>query len=234
MYIKLNEYVENTVFVKHIIAEFIKKIERYIEIETIPTTSNGKELKFILRPKEDQPINDRKKNMDYLEKVVKQNLDIFPKNNYIAGYSILPWFSHKYDRNSFEFRFVVKQQYTQRYFPNQGYLYHSTSYRENLVDIKNNGLELRSSDMSNDWKNDEELKYPPAVFASIPPTTWWDRIDDKVIRIKTKGLPNKWWYDLNLYHAPHKGKYVVTYEPIPPKYLQVFRNERWVNITDLY
>lgn len=225
---ELNEYVSNYSLARHIIEKFFNNLKKNsINAATFVHISD-REILFYMKPGLEQ-WDDAKK--DYIEKVINKNLNIFPANNFIVGYR----------RKSNEFTFFLKSKFTKRYFPNQGYLYHTTTMTENLLDISKNGLELRSSTQSKEWAYQEELTYPPAIFATVPPTTWSGKIDDRVIKINTKNLPNKWWFDLNLYHSPWTGNYVITYESIPAKYLEFYsKNEKykegykWVPATEYF
>jgi hypothetical protein len=213
MIIKLNEYISNTNFITFAIDKLFNKIN-----SKIPNTK----IKIDLFEKGDTWISFKifcdEKDSTRVEKLIKLNTKIFLDNNLILGY--------KNYENYFEL--VAKNIYTKRHHPKYGFLYHST-HKDNLEHIAKNGLELKPSHHSKEWKNSPYLTYPPAIFATIPPKEW----SRKSIKIITKNLPNKWWYDLNMYYDKH-SEYVMTFEPIPPEYLEIWDNDnyKWVKATN--
>lgn len=105
------------------------------------------------------------------------------------------------------------------------YVYHS-AYVENRDSILKNGLIPKSSDESKEWFYAIHLSYPRAIFATmvdlesgiINPWKNDDTID--IWEIDTNKLNNEWFVDLN-YVDEKYNKHIMTYKPIPPKYLKI-------------
>ena len=105
------------------------------------------------------------------------------------------------------------------------YVYHSTSV-ENRDSILKNGLIPKSSDESKEWRYSIHLSYPKAIFATmvdlkngvINPWKNDDTVD--IWRIDTNKLNNEWFVDLN-YVDEKNNKHIMTFQPIPPKYLEI-------------
>jgi hypothetical protein len=105
------------------------------------------------------------------------------------------------------------------------YVYHSTSVN-NRDSILKNGLIPKSSDDSKEWVYGIHLSYPKAIFATmvnletgiINPWKNDDSVD--IWRIDTDKLNNDWFIDLN-YVDEKDNKHIMTFQPIPPKYLEI-------------
>ena len=105
------------------------------------------------------------------------------------------------------------------------YVYHSTSVN-NRDSILKNGLIPKSSDDSKEWVYGIHLSYPKAIFATmvnletgiINPWKNDDSVD--IWRIDTNKLNNDWFVDLN-YVDEKDNKHIMTFQPIPPKYLEI-------------
>jgi hypothetical protein len=105
------------------------------------------------------------------------------------------------------------------------YVYHSTSVN-NRDSILKNGLIPKSSDDSKEWVYGIHLSYPKAIFATmvnlktgiINPWKNDDSVD--IWRIDTDKLNNDWFVDLN-YVDEKNNKHIMTFQPIPPKYLEI-------------
>jgi len=105
------------------------------------------------------------------------------------------------------------------------YVYHSSPV-ENRESILKNGLVLKSSDESKDWKFGLQFAYPKAIFATkinkngiINP--WMGDVYD-IWRIDTDALGNEWFVDLN-YVGEKDNNHIMTFKPISPKYLELAR-----------
>lgn len=120
---------------------------------------------------------------------------------------------YKYRDGHDDIDVALKDYRTQRMNPNR-YVYHC-SPKDNRESIEKNGLELKKWKDSREWKGSIDLAYPPTIFATNIKEYCDQRYD--IWRIDTKGLTNKWWYDLNFY--PNLPTYVpiMTFEPIPAK-----------------
>lgn len=202
MIVKLNEYVSNLNLMKFITDNFYQKIKKKQPKAIIEINDNyWGSFEFVI-------YKCNEKMEEYIQTLFKMFLD----NNFIIGYQRV------YDT----FYFIVKNIYTQRYFP-KDFLYHTTR-KSNLETIAKIGLELKSSKYSSEW-NQIDLTYPPAIFATIPPTMW----KGETIKINTKKLQNKWWFDLNMYYPDTKDMqhYVMTFEPISPEYLEFFVDDKY-------
>jgi len=112
----------------------------------------------------------------------------------------------------------LKNIYIQRVKPSR-FVYHCSD-KKNRNSIKKNGLIPKSDKESKIWKYQTDVIYPAAVFATN--NTLWDSTNDVWV-IDTKGLPNKWWYDL--YFRKYDGK-ILTFEPIPPNHLELINKEK--------
>lgn len=105
------------------------------------------------------------------------------------------------------------------------YVYHSTSV-ENRDSILKSGLIPKSSDESKEWFYGIHLSYPKAIFATmvdlktgiINPWKNDDNVD--IWRIDTNELNNEWFIDLN-YVDEKDNKHIMTFQPIPSKYLEI-------------
>lgn len=141
----------------------------------------------------------------WAEKLKKKDIGLYLVYKYRNGYD--------------DFDVALKDYRTQRMNPNR-YVYHC-SPKDNRESIQKSGLELKKWKESREWKNSVELAYPPAIFATNIREYWDNKYD--VWRIDTRGLDNKWWYDLNFY--PNLPSYVpiMTFEPIPAKNLKLIK-----------
>ena len=115
-------------------------------------------------------------------------------------------------------RIYLKNIKIERVKPDK-YLYHSSKkeFRDSIIE---HGLIPK---YAGNWTG--ELEYPPAVFAingviSKGHGFWRQSVD--IWKIDTTDLPNQWWSDLNL--GSDKG-HIMTFDPIPPKYLTLFQKE---------
>ena len=114
-----------------------------------------------------------------------------------------------------------KSLFTGRVKPNE-FIYH-VSLEKNRESILKNGLVLKSSSDSSMWNDAAKLSYPPSVFATNSDIyNVWHAGDD-IWQIDTKGLPNKWWYDLNFFYSGNKRDkmYIMTFDPIPADHLKL-------------
>ena len=105
------------------------------------------------------------------------------------------------------------------------YVYHSTSV-ENRDSILKNGLIPKSSDDSKEWVYGIHLSYPKAIFATMVNletgiiNPWKSDNTVDIWRIDTNKLNNEWFVDLN-YVDEKDNKHIMTFQPIPPKYLEI-------------
>lgn len=159
---------------------------------------------------------------------IKRTLDrysrILLKSNI---YMVYNHFDHDTDRNYFKVFF--KSLYTQRVKPRKS-IYH-VSRKKNRKSIFENGLQLKSHSESESWSESKQFSYPPAVFATNSEKgfddIWSTDGSGDVWEIDTTNLPNKWWFDLNFYwnNEYQQFKHIMTFEPIPAKYLKLIRLE---------
>jgi len=159
--------------------------------------------------------------------------DIVPNNTFIAAvHNILQgWCDKLVDSNNIymthrctygKFTIYFKKLKTEK-AQIERYLYH-VSRPANRSSIKKLGLVPKGSDDSTAWSGYDYLAYPPAVFATNMGMhdTW--HVSGDIWRIDTNELNNEWWYDLNFYGAGDRRKYVMTFDPIPKKYIKLVKN----------
>ena len=104
------------------------------------------------------------------------------------------------------------------------YVYHVSSV-DNRKDISKYGLYPKSSDESKRW-NHAKYAYPKAIFATmvnqktglVNPFGSGNGFD--IWQIDTSKLSNKWFIDLN-YTGEKDNCHIMTFEPIPHKYLKL-------------
>ena len=114
----------------------------------------------------------------------------------------------------YNYIFYVKDKFTTKITPNR-FVYHY-SKKENRENILKNGLIPKSSKESSDWNKDLELSYPNAIFAINDDENVW-RPTDKW-KIDTTNLNIVWYSDLNF---TNRKEFIMTFEPIPPEYLEL-------------
>lgn len=107
------------------------------------------------------------------------------------------------------------------------YVYHCSPVK-NRESIKKNGLIPKGLEDSTYWSAISRLSYPPMIFATNASKgengkidVWRDDDNWDIWRIDTEKLPNKWWVDLNFFGS--ETNYIMTFEPIPPKFLTLAR-----------
>jgi hypothetical protein len=116
---------------------------------------------------------------------------------------------------------IIKNKYTKEVKTNR-YVYHC-SPAENRESIFENGLIPKKHSESKKYKNDKSFSYPAAIFATNTGIdNVWRKDTLDVWRIDTKNLPNKWWYDLNLY-TDDTTREIMTYDHISPEYLELVK-----------
>lgn len=162
-----------------------------------------------------------------------QNI-IFPKIDIIMKYKLLYQNTKMKDGDSvFDFETLTynitfKNIHIQRYVPKTRYIFHCTD-RKNRESIQEKGLIPKSDKESEDYKNDVSVNYPPAVFATTNRDLWLLPNDkNDVWAIDTKGLPNKWWYDLYFRKDDNDNK-ILTFEPIPPNHLKLYDKRKFTD-----
>lgn len=120
---------------------------------------------------------------------------------------------------------IIKDINTKRVKPNR-FIFHWTKESESVL---NSGLQPMSMSHSKSWNN-PMLDYPPAVFACNSYEVGKQWLIGKCILIDTKGLKNKWWYDLNF---PIGDAAIMTLDPVPKEHLHLVKfpqiNELWKN-----
>jgi hypothetical protein len=116
-------------------------------------------------------------------------------------------------------KIFIKNIHTKRVKPNK-YVYHCSDFK-NRNSILEHGLKLTDHSDSN-YKHESSLVYPPSIFATNDgKDSIWGFGNDDIWEIDTEKLPNKWWYDLNLYNNGHETISIMTFEPIPPKFIKL-------------
>lgn len=153
-----------------------------------------------------------------IEKIIKKHTKELENNNIHISYSFTKFIEPGMSRCSI----IIKNKYTKRVKPNK-YIYHCSPL-ENRESILKNGLIPKRHSESKDYKQMNVLTYSPSIFAtnSSMNDVWKSNRD--VWRIDTENLPNKWWYDLNLYNKYGYGNTaIMTYDPIPPEHLELVK-----------
>lgn len=131
------------------------------------------------------------------------------KKDFIRYNIYLSYDPNSYGGDDYKYRIYLKDLYSRRIKPPR-YVYHSTK-KESVNSILKNGLEPRSSTNH----NLPAVEHPELIFASTGKdiNVW----NDVILQIDTKGLPNKWWEDLNFEDG---SGYIFTNEPIPPSHIR--------------
>ena len=114
----------------------------------------------------------------------------------------------------------IKNLHTKRVKPKK-YIYHCSD-RKNRNSILKDGL-IPKQHSESKYKNQQSLVYPPSIFTTNRglDSVWNTDSDTDLWEINTENLPNKWWYDLNLYkNSVDATKYIMTFEPIPPEFIK--------------
>lgn len=164
---------------------------------------------------------------------ITMRFDIIENNKYISEvHNILQsWCEKLVDSNNIYmthrytfqgFTIYLKKLKTERIITER-FLYH-VSKPINRSSIRKHGLLPKGSSDSKLWFDYDYLAYPPAVFATNMGIhdTW--HVPGDIWRIDTNGLKNEWWYDLNFYGAGDRKKYVMTFDPIPKKYIKFVKD----------
>jgi hypothetical protein len=135
-----------------------------------------------------------------IEKIIKKHIKDFETIDIHATYSFTKFFEPGMSRCSV----IIKNKYTKRVKPNK-YIYHC-SLPENRESILKNGLTPKQHSESKDYFGMKTLTYSSSIFAtnSSIDDVWKSNRD--VWKIDTENLPNKWWYDLNLYSSFCRNK----------------------------
>lgn len=130
---------------------------------------------------------------------------------------ILDSLSKKYIRNNLYLTYSVDKNHLNLYLKDifsyrkkpPRYLYHAT-FKNHVKSILENGLIPKKSQNY----TDASINHPELIFATEENRKYWG---DYIFKIDTKGLPNKWWYDLNF---SNQSKAYMTNVPIPPSHLE--------------
>jgi len=233
----LNEAIHNESLVIHEIKRMFSEISKINPLKkdnlsfdnNIEKDKRGKDTKefhFIL-----QRIDP--KFQSKIEKIMKKYQSVvFPKIDIIMKYK-----EHRHadmklkdgddpldftvlDTYTLSYTVYLKNIYIQRVKPSR-FVYHCSD-KKNRNSIKKNGLIPKSDKESKIWQYQSDVIYPAAVFATN--NTLWDATNDVWV-IDTKGLPNKWWYDLYFRKESNDGK-ILTFEPIPPSHLELIDKQK--------
>jgi hypothetical protein len=124
-----------------------------------------------------------------------------------------------------QYHVIIKDLFTKRVKPNR-FLFHFTN--SDASSILDKGLLPKSSSDSKVWTV-PTLAYVPAIFAVNSFNTRYKWMGKNIILIDTKGLSNKWWYDLNF---DAREPLIMTYEPISAKNLRLITAEEYKEICD--
>ena len=117
------------------------------------------------------------------------------------------------DTHTISFNIFLKNIHTERIVPPR-FVFHCSD-TINRYNIEKQGLEPKNDKTSTTWQLHPDVAYPPAVFATIKGL--WNSYGDVWI-IDTKGLSNKWWYDLYFRKGDNK---IMTFDSIPPNHLHL-------------
>ena len=241
-FVNLDEYLRITVKKP---VEFSLRVERIVSFNIFEGMLNDHHLNFFILkmwnelskvgakdieeyPKTEYEPNNIRFNYreinesDLIEILKKYEKILLKVNIYMAYISVTTSFINCV--NSVEGgRCIIyfKSLFTGRVKPNE-FIYHA-SKEKNRESILKNGLVLKSSSDSSMWNDVAKLSYPPSVFATNSDIyNVWHAGDD-IWQIDTKGLPNKWWYDLNFFYSGNKRDkmYIMTFESIPADHLKL-------------
>ncbi len=123
-----------------------------------------------------------------------------------------------------------KNKMTARVHPNR-WIFHFTQESKKNDIIKNGLIPHATGDPGSATKG-VNWEYPKSIFAMNNYGKAWGG-GRSIFTIKTSGLKNKWWYDLNLYDSYYGTDAIMTFEPISPDNIYEISREQYREICSL-
>jgi hypothetical protein len=211
MFLKLNEYIKNVKNTEYLINkmtnEILSHFPHIVATEDLDKNRTFRKNFFYVKPFQTKEV----------ENILKKYQKIFDKEGLIFTYEEKRGAYSPDNTFSYSYYIYVKEEKIERIKPPK-YIYHTTSpqKRESILE---NGL----MPTIGDWGTD--LKYKPAIFASIDKNELFSSYGKDVWQIDTTNLKNLWYLDLNLnkYANKNYNKFIMTYEPIPKEALKLYK-----------